>query len=51
LQTIKNVMSGEGGMITTNAAEKAVKEVITFPVHPQLSPADLETIAAEVNKL
>ncbi len=44
-------MSGEGGMITTNAAETAVKEVITLLVHPQLSLVDLETIATEVNKL
>lgn len=32
-------------------AEKLAKEVISLPVHPQLSQADLETIVAEVNKL
>lgn len=32
-------------------AEKLAKEVISLPVHPQLSQTDLETIVAEVNKL
>ncbi len=32
-------------------AEKLAKEVISIPVHPQLSQADLETIVSEVNKL
>jgi dTDP-4-amino-4,6-dideoxygalactose transaminase len=32
-------------------AEKLAMEVISLPVHPQLSQADLETIVAEVNKL
>lgn len=32
-------------------AEKLAKEVISLPVHPQLSQADLETIVEEVNKL
>ena len=32
-------------------AEQLAKEVISLPVHPQLSQADLETIVAEVNKL
>lgn len=32
-------------------AEKLAKEVISLPVHPQLSQIDLETIVAEVNKL
>lgn len=32
-------------------AEKLAKEVISLPVHPQLSQSDLETIVAEVNKL
>ena len=32
-------------------AEKLANEVISLPVHPQLSQADLETIVAEVNKL
>ncbi len=31
--------------------ECVVKEVISLPVHPQLSQADLEIIASEVNKL
>lgn len=31
--------------------EKTVKEVISLPVHPSLSQADLETIVTEVNKL
>jgi dTDP-4-amino-4,6-dideoxygalactose transaminase len=31
--------------------ERAAAEVISLPVHPQLSQADLETIVAEVNKL
>ena len=32
-------------------AEQLAKEVISLPVHPQLSQADLETIVTEVNKL
>lgn len=32
-------------------AEQAAQEVISLPVHPQLSQADLETIVAAVNKL
>ncbi len=32
-------------------AEKLAKEVISLPVHPQLSQSDLETIVTEVNKL
>lgn len=32
-------------------AEKLAKEVISLPVHPQLSQVDLETIVSEVNKL
>jgi perosamine synthetase len=31
--------------------EKLAQEVISLPVHPQLSQADLETIVSEVNKL
>ena len=31
--------------------EKLVKEVISLPVHPQLSQSDLETIVSAVNKL
>ncbi len=32
-------------------AEKNALEVVSLPVHPQLSESDLETIASEVNKL
>jgi len=32
-------------------AEQLAKEVISLPVHPQLSQSDLETIVDEVNKL
>jgi dTDP-4-amino-4,6-dideoxygalactose transaminase len=32
-------------------AERLAQEVISLPVHPQLSQADLETIVAEVNRL
>lgn len=32
-------------------AEQMAREVISLPVHPQLSQAELETIAREVNKL
>ena len=32
-------------------AEQMAKEVISLPVHPQLSLSDLETIVSEVNKL
>jgi dTDP-4-amino-4,6-dideoxygalactose transaminase len=39
------------GDVSLPVAEKLAKEVISLPVHPQLSPADLETIVAEVNKL
>jgi dTDP-4-amino-4,6-dideoxygalactose transaminase len=31
--------------------EKACREVISLPVHPLLSQADLETIVREVNRL
>lgn len=39
------------GPVHLPVAEKLAKEVISIPVHPQLSQADLETIVAEVNKL
>lgn len=39
------------GNLTFPVAEKAAAEVISLPVHPQLSQADLEKIVAEVNKL
>jgi perosamine synthetase len=32
-------------------AERLAREVISLPVHPQLSQADLETIVTEVNRL
>jgi len=41
---------GLGG-ISLPVAERLAREVISLPVHPQLSQADLETIVAEVNKL
>jgi dTDP-4-amino-4,6-dideoxygalactose transaminase len=39
------------GEVTLPVAEKLAREVISLPVHPQLSQADLETIVAEVNQL
>jgi len=39
------------GEVQMPVAEQLAKEVISLPVHPQLSQTDLETIAAEVNKL
>jgi dTDP-4-amino-4,6-dideoxygalactose transaminase len=39
------------GEVSLPVAERLAKEVISLPVHPQLSQADLETIVAEVNKL
>lgn len=39
------------GNLSFPIAEKAAAEVISLPVHPQLSQADLEKIVAEVNKL
>ncbi len=39
------------GDISLPVAERLAQEVISLPVHPQLSQADLETIVAEVNKL
>lgn len=39
------------GNIHLPVTECIVREVISLPVHPQLSQLDLETIAAEVNKL
>jgi perosamine synthetase len=37
--------------VSVPLAEKAAKEVLSIPVHPQLSQDDLETIIHEVNKL
>jgi perosamine synthetase len=39
------------GKLCLPVTEQMVKEVISLPVHPQLTPADLETIAAAVNQL
>ena len=39
------------GKVSLPVAERLAQEVISLPVHPQLSQADLETIAAEVNRL
>jgi len=39
------------GEISLPVTERIVKEVISLPVHPQLSQTDLETIVMEVNKL
>ena len=39
------------GNIQLPVTERLVNEVISLPVHPQLSQADLETIVSEVNKL
>ena len=39
------------GDVPLKVAEKLAKEVISLPVHPQLSQSDLDMIVAEVNKL
>jgi perosamine synthetase len=39
------------GDITLPVAERLAQEVISLPVHPLLSPSDLETIVREVNQL
>lgn len=39
------------GQVSLPVAEQLALEVISLPVHPQLSQADLEQIVAEVNKL
>jgi perosamine synthetase len=44
------VSDGYGDIILP-VTERLVNKVISLPVHPQLSQADLETIVAEVNKL
>lgn len=41
---------GFGG-VSMPVAERLAGEVISLPVHPQLSQADLETIVGEVNRL
>jgi dTDP-4-amino-4,6-dideoxygalactose transaminase len=39
------------GEISLPIAEQLAQEVISLPVHPQLSQQDLETVVAEVNRL
>jgi perosamine synthetase len=39
------------GKVTMPVAERLAKEVISLPVHPQVTQADLETIVREVNQL
>jgi len=39
------------GEVHLPVSEKLAKEVISLPVHPQVTPADLEVIVDEVNKL
>ena len=39
------------GEVALPVAERMAQEVISLPVHPQLSQADLEKIVAEVNRL
>lgn len=39
------------GSLSLPVTEQICKEVISLPVHPSLTTQDLETIAAEVNKL
>lgn len=45
------IMSMGLGDVHLPVAEKAAREVISLPVHPQLSRTELETIVTEVNKL
>ncbi len=42
---------GIGASVSLPVAERLSNEVLSLPVHPQLSAADLETIAREVNAL
>jgi dTDP-4-amino-4,6-dideoxygalactose transaminase len=39
------------GHVSLPVAEKLAQEVISLPVHPQLTQADLEKIVSEVNKI
>jgi len=39
------------GDIELPVSEKMAKQVISLPVHPQVSKADLEKIVSEVNKI
>jgi perosamine synthetase len=39
------------GDVALPVAEKLAQQVISLPVHPQLSQADLDSIAAAVNKI
>lgn len=47
----KHLIEAGYGEIFLPVTEHRVNEVISIPVHPQLSQTDLETIVAEVNKL
>ncbi len=44
-------MAGLVGNVSLPVTEKMAHEVLSLPVHPQLSHSDLETIVAEVNRL
>jgi dTDP-4-amino-4,6-dideoxygalactose transaminase len=46
-----HLVAGGYGELYLPVTERLVKEVISLPVHPQLSQADLETIVEGVNKL
>lgn len=39
------------GSVVLPVAERLAQEVISLPVHPQLSQADLETVVVKINKL
>ena len=39
------------GEVKLPVAEQVAKEVVSLPVHPQLSQADLDAVVTEVNKL
>jgi dTDP-4-amino-4,6-dideoxygalactose transaminase len=39
------------GQVALPVAERMAKEVLSLPVHPQVSQADLEIMVREVNKL
>ncbi len=44
-------MQAAVGTVSLPVAERLAREVISLPVHPQLTQADLETIVREVNRL
>ena len=43
-------MKDLGYQVSLPEAERAAQEVLSLPVHPALSQADLETIVARVNE-